>query len=238
MKKLLAVIMLLCVVYIKADMIAKYKLDGGTKGIAEPWNIVDTADDKSNAIKRINWPFWTTSVLYKNKKIKVPASGKAVGMTLSGGHSFGNGHDYELMLDDGPFSIFVRYFNCGKGDFRIFKKGTFVIRFFEQKGSVHWVCSVTQGGKTYHAWGKPGKIGEWHNYIMTFNPVRKELLSFVDGKVSGRLGIKNIPADSKPKSPLCYSNYGRDKQYIESLIIYDHVLNTKEIKKLSISSDK
>ncbi len=217
-----------------AEKIAEYKLNGGQTGVAETKNVIDSAgESKSDAVKRLTFPSWTTVVKFQGKEIPVPGTGVAVGMTLSNGHSFGNGADDELMLDEGPFSIAFKLFYRGQGDFRIIKKRALEIRVFNENGKGHFVGTVIIHGKAYHVWGSPGKVGAWHEYILIFNPARKGIQIFTDGKLTGQYGVPNSPMDSKPKSPLFYQNFGKSKQYLESLVIFDHALSGKEIQELS-----
>ncbi len=211
------------------DKIADLKFPDKT-GNVENSDLADSCTE-AKYITRINYPVWAKSIKFKNNDLQVPGGKTAMVMGMSHGVNFGTGDNQALMLDDGPFTVHFRLFNTGKGDIRIGKKDTFMIRIFEEKGNMLWVAQVQQDGKTYSAWGNPGKIGEWHDYFMIFNPDGRGMQTLVDGRLSGQFGVNNKPADSN-ENPVTIESCSSSPQYLTAINFIGHAINDKEMKAL------
>ncbi|XHR31026.1 MAG: LamG-like jellyroll fold domain-containing protein [Chthoniobacteraceae bacterium] len=216
-----------------ADLIADYKLDFAKKGPAEAAQIMDSIEPPSDAVKKINYPIWTTST---NTGAPVPGDGIAIGMTQSNGHEFGLGTKGILRLEKGGFSIFARLFSQPQGEFRIERKGVFVFRLYtdRSKQNTRLVIGAVNGGEGRAASAviaDPGTLEQWHDYVFNFKP-SSSLELYVDGRlvISAPTNITNLAIKD---TPFRYENYLGTPQFLESLKVYNAALSPEEILRLS-----
>ncbi|EIP96430.1 hypothetical protein OpiT1DRAFT_00845 [Opitutaceae bacterium TAV1] len=232
---------------IRAELVAFWPMNAAAKGTAEAGQILDTVGEPpSDALKRINWPFWCTETratppvpVPLNPKLGAPADGRAVGLTRSNGHDFGIGAKGRLKFTDGPFSLFVRLYFTPDGDIRFERKGTFLLRLFtdktEGRNTDTLAATITIDGRRLTAYARPGAPNQWHDYLVTFAP-GKHITVYVDGKQAGRQSVPahgTVDSEANAQDGFRYENYLGAIQYIESMRFYDHALPPEEAAALS-----
>lgn len=226
----------------KAELVAEYKLDHADAGPAEIGQIMDSAGDPpSDATQKINYPFWAietdTGVPVPSTSTgTAPADGRAVGMTMSNGHEFGDGAQRKLTFDQGDFSIFARVFARPDGDFRIERPGTMELRFFtdlQNNNSRGVVGTITDEDGQEHTivYADPGAENAWHDYVLVFR-AGDSLEIFVDGELVNSTKTRSTKL-AHSDHPFRYMNYLPPSQFLESLRIYDKALTTDEVAALS-----
>lgn len=238
----LALLSLCGMSYAHAELVAEYKLDQADTGPAEAGQIMDSAGDPpSDATKKLAFPFWATKTdtgvaVPSSSAGLVPSDGRAVGMTLSNGHEFGDGVQGRLTFDQGEFTIFARVFARPDGDFRIERPGTVELRLFTDtqnnnaRGVVGTVTDEDGKAQTIIA-ASPGADNTWHDYVLVFRP-GESLELFVDGDLVKTMKTTSIKL-AHSEQPFHYMNYLTPPQFIESLRVYNNALSADEVHALS-----